>query len=192
MSLSEIITTDMKEAMKAKDNATLSTLRLLRSAIKNKQIDLQHELSDEEVQAVVKSQAKQLKDSIESFTSGGREDLAESTASELEILKKYLPEEMSDEDLEAIVKKAIEDSGATSKADMGKAMGMAMKAVAGKADGNRVKEIVAKSLSVFVLAFAMFALLGDVAHAAIPVLDSIEAVPIIEVGVRVLRVVILE
>jgi uncharacterized protein len=191
MSLSEQITTDMKTAMKAKDNATLSTLRLLRSAIKNKQIDLGHELTDEEVIAVIKAQAKQLKDSIESFTDGGREDLAEPTRLELETLKKYLPAEMSDEDLETIVKKVIEDSGATSKAEMGKVMGLAMKAVAGKADGNRVKEIVAKSLSVFVLSIGIMAVYSSAALAAIPVLESMEAVPIIEIGVRIIRVMIL-
>lgn len=191
MSLSEIITTDMKEAMKAKDNATLSTLRLLRSAIKNQEIDLQHELTDEEVLAVVKSQTKQLKDSIEAFVSGNREDLAEPTRAEVEILKKYLPAEMSDEELQGIVKKTIEELGATSKEDMGKVMGLAMKAVAGKADGNRVKQMVEKSLSVFVLALGMFVFWGSVAHASIPIIDTLDSAPSLEMGIRVIRVLLL-
>ena len=191
MSLSDKITSDMKEAMKAKNNATLSTLRLLRSAIKNKQIDLGHELSDEEVQAVVKSQAKQLKDAIESFSAGDREDLADKARSEVKILETYLPEEMSDEELEKIVKQTIEESGATSKADMGKVMGAAMKAVKGQADGNRVKEMVMKGLSVFVLAFGVLAMFTPDAHASIPILDAVETVPYMETMVRVVRVLLL-
>lgn len=86
MSLAEKITENMKAAMKAKDSATLSTLRLLLSAMKNKKIDVQHELSDAEVQDVVKTQVKQLKDSIESFKAGGREDLAVSVQVEIGVL----------------------------------------------------------------------------------------------------------
>ncbi len=191
MSLSEQITTDMKEAMKAKDNATLSTLRLLRSAIKNKEIDVQHELSDTETLDVVKSQSKQMKDSVEAYVSGGREDLAIPARAEIETLKKYLPAEMSDEELEEIVKKTIEESGATSKAEMGKVMGAAMKAVAGKADGNRVKQMVEKGLSVFVLSLGIFAIWGGVAEAAIPLMETVGVIPVVEIGVRIIRVLIL-
>src|SRR3989338_8870037 len=137
MSLASIITENMKAAMKAKDSATLSTLRLLISAMMNKKIDVQHELSDAEVQEVVKSQVKQLKDSIESFKAGGREDLATSTQTEIFVLEQYLPAQMGDEELTKIVKEVVEKSGATSKADMGKVMGAAMAAVAGRADGSR-------------------------------------------------------
>ena len=151
MSLLLQITEDMKSAMKTKNNATLSTLRLLLSAAKNKKIDLQHELSDEEMLAVIKSQTKQLQDGFESFTSAGREDLAAQTKAEMEILAAYLPAQMSDEELTMIVKKTVADLGVTSKAEMGKVMGLAMKAVAGKADGTRVKQIVETLLGVFVL-----------------------------------------
>lgn len=150
MSLSQQITDDMKEAMKAKNDATLSTLRLLRSAMKNKQIDVQHELSDVEIQEVIKIQVKQLKDAINDFKAGGRMDLAEGNQKELEVLNKYLPAELSDEELQTIVKEAVIQSGATAKSDMGKAMGFVMKAVAGRADGTRVKKLVESLLSVFV------------------------------------------
>jgi len=158
--------------MKAKDSATLSTLRLLLSALKNKQIDVQHDLSDAEVQDVVKSQVKQLKDSIETFTQGGRDDMAQSAQVEVEILEKYLPEQMGDEELETIVRSAIEQSGAQSKADMGKAMGAAMQAVAGRADGSRVKEIVGTLLSAFVPIGFGLALFTLDAHAAVPLVDT--------------------
>jgi len=195
MSLSEQITSDMKEAMKAKNSATLSTLRLLRSAIKNKAIDLRHDLSDDEVQAVVKSQVKQLKDSIESFKEGGRDEMVQDLQVELEVLSAYLPEEMGDEELESVVKGAVEASGASSKAEMGMAMGAAMKAVAGRADGNRVKTIVMKLLPSLALV-----LVGTFAHAT----SALAAIPLdselgsmgfsadfMVMGLQALRVIIL-
>lgn len=162
----------MKLAMKAKDSATLSTLRLLLSAIKNKQIDLQHDLSDAEVQDVIKSQVKQLKDSIESFASGGREDMAASSQAEVDLLEKYLPAKMNDEALEVIVKEAVEASGATGKADMGRAMGAAMKAVDGRADGNRVKAIVGSLLGAFLPVFIGIGLMTHDVHAAVPLIEN--------------------
>jgi uncharacterized protein len=151
MNLLSRITADMKEAMKSKNNATLSTLRLLLSALKYKQIDVQHALSDEEVQGVIKTQVKQLNDSILSYDQGARGDLVESAKSEIAILETYLPAQLADDALEAIVKEAVAQSGAKSKEDTGKAMGAAMKAVAEKADGTRVKQIVEGLLRVFVL-----------------------------------------
>ena len=91
MSLTDTITSDMKEAMKAKDKARLSTLRMLKTALKNKQIELMHELSDEEALAVVKKQIKELNKSIELFETGGRPELAEAAKAEIEILESYLP-----------------------------------------------------------------------------------------------------
>lgn len=154
MSLSQQITDDMKEAMKAKNDATLSTLRLLRSAMKNKQIDVQHELSDTEIQEVIKTQVKQLKDAINDFKAGGRMDLAEANQKELDVLSKYLPTELSDDELQIIVKEAVGQSGAVTKSDMGKAMGFVMRAVAGRADGTRVKTLVELLLGVFI--FSIF------------------------------------
>jgi len=171
MSLAEKITENMKTAMKAKDSATLSTLRLLLSALKNKKIDVQHELSDAEVQDVVKTQMKQLKDSIESFTAGGREDLATSVQAEIAVLEQYLPTQMNDEELTRVVKEVVQASGATSKADMGKVMGAAMAAVAGRADGSRVKECVSRLLPI--LALVVLGLTSSSsAIAAIPLMQT--------------------
>ena len=171
MSLAQKLTDNMKLAMKAKDSATLSTLRLLLSALKNKKIDVQHELSDTEVQEVVKAQVKQLKDSIEAFKAGGREDLAVSVQIEIAVLEQYLPAQMGDEELVQVVKEAVEKSGATSKADMGKVMGAAMAAVAGRADGSRVKEIVGSLLASFTLVIVGLSFAQEV-YAAIPLVDT--------------------
>jgi len=193
MHLAEQITTDIKTAMKAKDNATLSTLRMLLSAMKNKQIDLQHELSEDEVLAVVKSQVKQLKDSLVSFTEAGREDLAEGVKAEVEILEKYLPAEMTDEQITEIVKKTIEETGATSMADMGKVMGASMKAVAGQADGVRVKIIVQQLLAVFALVAIGLTVFPEAAMAAIPMVGEVATEPIarFEFALRTFRVLVL-
>ena len=151
MTLLERITADTTEAMKTKQTATLSTLRLLKSAIKNKQIEVQHELSDEEVTVIIKMTVKQTKDSLQTFEEAGRVELADQAKAEIVILKGYLPEEMSDDELGEIVKGVIEQVGATSKEDVGKVMGASMKAVAGRADGSRVKSLVENLLAVFVL-----------------------------------------
>lgn len=147
MSIIQQIDTELKEAMKSKSEFELATLRLVKTALKNKQIELMHELSDEDAQAVIKSMVKQGKDALVDFTGAGRQDLMERQAKELAFLEKFLPAAMSETELEEICKKAIAEVGATSAADMGKAMGAAMKLAAGKADGNAVKSIVQKLLS---------------------------------------------
>ena len=191
MSLAEKITENMKAAMKAKDSATLSTLRLLLSAMKNKKIDVQHELSDAEVQDVVKTQVKQLKDSIESFKAGGREDLAVSVQVEIGVLEQYLPTQMSDEELAPIVNEVVEKSGATSKADMGKVMGAAMAAVAGRADGSRVKDIVGSLLAGFVLVVVGLSFSHE-ALAAVPLIETFSSGPAYaEFMLRIVRVLML-
>lgn len=189
MSLAQTLKQDMKAAMKAKDNATLSTLRLLLSAIKNKQIDTQHELSDEEIQAVIKTQVKQLKDAAGTFREGGREDMAADSEAEMKILEKYLPAQLSDEALEEVVKKAVEESGAAGPQDMGRAMGAAMKAVAGQADGNRVKDIV-KSLLGVLAGVAVGLSVGSEAHAAIPLLEEQGITGYVETLLRTTRVIL--
>lgn len=191
MSLSERIAADTKQAMKAKENATLSTLRLLRSAMKNKQIDVQHELSDEEVLGVIKAQVKQLNDSLESFVAAGREDLAQSTRAELSALSAYLPAQMSDETLDEVVKRAIEQVGATGKQDMGKVMGAAVKAAAGAADGARIKTAVERLLGVFVLA-VVAALAPQEAYAVINIVpEPLAYYSFLENGLRIVRVLLL-
>jgi uncharacterized protein len=146
MNLSEQIKDDIKVAMKGRDMQTLTILRGLSSSMKNKSIDLKKELEDAEVIAVVKSDVKKLKDALETFVSAAREDLVKKTKEEIEVLKKYLPAEMSDEDLEAKVKEVLEKEDITDAADIGKAMGAAMAELKGQADGGRVKEMVGKLL----------------------------------------------
>lgn len=146
MSLTRQITDDMKAAMKAQEAAKLSTIRMLKTALKNKEIDLMHELTDDEALAVIRTQIKQLKDSAESFAAAGRADLADPVAGEIAVLEGYLPAQIPDEALAAKVREALAQAGITSKADAGKAMGVAMKAVAGLADGARVKKAVEAAL----------------------------------------------
>jgi len=185
MSLIEHINEDFKAAMKGQDQATLSTLRMLKSALKNKQIDLMHELSEDEAMAVVKSQIKQLRDAADEYAAGAREEMAESAREEMRILEKYLPAQMDDATLQAKVKEALTAAGMTSKADAGKAMGVAMRAVAGQADGSRVRAIVESILVCLVLTVVAFVADGATAHAATStVADSTASylVPMLRVG----------
>lgn len=169
----------MKEAMKAKENAKLSTLRMLKSALQNKKIELLHDLSDQDVLAVIKSQIKQLKDSLEAFEQAGRHEMAESTKAEINLLNTYLPAELSDEELAKVVKDAVEATGASRPADIGKAMGAAMKAVAGRADGNRVKTLVQTLLTCLFL----FLFTAGVVHAS-----GAETVPFVIQSLKIGRV----
>lgn len=196
MTLLEQISSDLKDAMRAKDESTLSTLRMLKSALKNKEIDLIRPLTEVEVLDVIKSQAKQLKEAIDQFEAGGRSDLAEGNKVELEVLKKYMPAELSDADLEGVVREAVAQSGATSKADMGKAMGFVMKAVAGRADGTRVKGLVEKLLGVLVFAVLANTMAVSSAHAEIgmitlPEFGTYSYLPYLEMGIRLVRVMFL-
>ena len=143
MNLVQTIDHDFKETMKAKEEVRLSTLRMLRTSIKNKQIDVQHELTDQEAIAVIKTMMKQYQDALNDFMNAGRTDLADRQQKELDILSAYLPPSLSEAELEAIVRDAVQSSGVT---DVGKAMGVAMKAVNGRADGNDVRKIVTRIL----------------------------------------------
>ncbi|MFH1089601.1 MAG: GatB/YqeY domain-containing protein [Candidatus Uhrbacteria bacterium] len=146
MSTLEKINADLTAAMKEKKEAVLSTLRLLRSALKNKEIELIRELKEEDVLAVIRTQIKQLKDALASFEAAGRNDLVEKNKNELVTLEGYLPAEMPDEDLEKTVRDALLEAGISAKADTGKAMGAVMTAVAGRANAGRVKEVLEKVL----------------------------------------------
>lgn len=146
MTLVERIDQEMKDAMKAKDEAKLSTVRMVRSALKNKQIDLGHPLTDDEAQAVVRTMVKQYKDAVTDFTTAGRTDLVDKQNAEIAILETYLPAQMSDADIEGIAKSVIAAQNATAK-DIGRVMGAVMKEVAGRADGNRVKDVIGKLLT---------------------------------------------
>lgn len=149
MTLKEKILADFKQAFMDKDTLKKSVLSLLKSEISNKEIELlkrDEGLNDEEVVAIVNRAIKQRLDSIQQYQQGGREDLAAEEVKEIEVLKLYQPEQLSDEEIEKEVKAAIEQSGATGKADMGKVMGLAMAKLKGKADGTKVRELVEKSL----------------------------------------------
>lgn len=141
MTLLERIDHDLKEAMKAKNETALSTLRLVRSALKNKQIDAQKELSEADVTAVIKTMVKQYRDALADFSASGRQDLADRQAAEIALLETYLPAGMSEAELEAICTRVISEQNATSK-DLGRIMGLIMKEVNGGADGNTVRAIV--------------------------------------------------
>ncbi len=149
MSLKQTILSDMKEAMKAGDATKRDTLRMLDSMIKNTEIEKMKKeegLSDEEAQAVIVRAVKQRRDSVEQYKAGGREDLAEKERKEIEILSAYMSEQLGEDKIREIVKAVIAETGATSKADMGKVMGAAMGKLKGQADGNVVKKIVEEEL----------------------------------------------
>ncbi len=147
--LQDQIKKDLITSLKAKEENRVSVLRMLQSAIKNKEIELKKRegLSDEEIGQVVASEAKKRNDSIESFKSGGRDELAAKEEKELEILKNYMPEQMSEEEVGKIVGKVIADTRAASAADFGKVMGKVMAELKGKADGNLVSKLVKEKLS---------------------------------------------
>ena len=138
---------DLKEAMKAKNEIKVSTLRFLKASFVNAQIDKKGELSDEETIAIIKKQIKQRNESIEGFKKGNRPELADKETKELEILKSYLPEELSSEQLLAFVKEAIEETQAQGPKDMGKVMKVVMAKAKGRADGKVISEMVSKGLS---------------------------------------------
>ncbi|MFA5129709.1 MAG: GatB/YqeY domain-containing protein [Patescibacteria group bacterium] len=146
MTINETISSDMNSAMKTKDELKLSTLRLVRSSLMNKKIELGHELTDEEAMAVLKSMKKQFLDALADFESASRQDLIEKQKAELAILEAYLPQAMPAEELERVVTEAVKASSAEGAKDFGKAMGAAVKAVEGRADGSEIRAIVQRLL----------------------------------------------
>jgi uncharacterized protein YqeY len=146
MALTEQIRADLTAAMKAQEKERLSTLRMLQSALKNEQINLGHELSDEEAMSVIRKAVKQRQDSIEQYTSGNRPELAEKERAEMEILKTYLPPELSEAELESGLREIIASTGAQSKKDMGKVMKEATARYKGRVDGKKIQEVVQRLL----------------------------------------------
>ena len=147
MSLSDDIARDMKEAMKAGDKERLSTVRLLLSAVRNKAIELRtDELADEEVQSVVATLIRQRQDSIEQYAKAGRDDLADKEAREIEVLKGYMPPQLSEDELREIVRSVAAETGATSMKEMGAVMKGVMARVKGRADGRTVNAMVKEVL----------------------------------------------
>ncbi|BFT73386.1 MULTISPECIES: GatB/YqeY domain-containing protein [Paenibacillus] len=146
MSLSDRLNEDMKQAMKSQDKFKLSVIRMVRSTIKNSEIDLKRSLDDNEVLDVLTREIKQRKDSLQEFTKAGRDDLAENLQAELVILAEYMPQQLSEEEVKAIVQQTIQQIGASSKADMGKVMTALMPQVKGRADGKLINQLVQQLL----------------------------------------------
>ena len=147
MSLKEQISTDIKEAMKAKENVKRDALRLLSSAFKQIEVDERKELSDEDIIKIIQKQIKQRNDSIEQYTIAGRDDLIEKEQAEISFYEPYLPKQLSDEELTTAIKSIIAQVVATTMKDIGKVMGMASKELAGKVDGKRINECAKALLS---------------------------------------------
>ncbi|ETT74356.1 GatB/YqeY domain-containing protein [Paenibacillus sp. FSL R7-0204] len=146
MNLSERLNEDMKQAMKSKDKFTLSTIRMVRSTIKYLEIDLKRTLDDNEVLDILSREIKQRKDALQEFEAAGRDELAASTKAEIEIIIKYLPEQLTEEEIKVIVQQTIQETGASSKSEMGKVMSALMPKVKGRADGKLVNQAVQQFL----------------------------------------------
>lgn len=147
MSLINQLNADMKDAMRSKDKETLNVIRMVKASLQNESIKLsKNELSEDEELTILSRELKQRKDSLQEFSSAGRDDLVGKINNEIAILEKYMPEQLSDDELQSIVQKTIQDTGATSIKDMGKVMGALMPKVKGKADGSRVNHLVKESL----------------------------------------------
>ena len=136
--LSNRITDDVKVAMKAKDKPRLGVLRLITAAIKQREVDERITLDDDQVLAVLEKMIKQRKDSIAQYEKAGRDELAQQEAFEIGIIQDYLPEQLSDDEIDALITEAISSSGAASMKDMGKVMGMLKPKLAGRADMGAV------------------------------------------------------
>lgn len=149
--LLERLNEDLKEAMRNKDKIRLRTLRSLRAALKNKQIDQRESgadtvLSEQDQLAVLRKQVNQRKDSIEQYEDAGRDDLVQKEKEELDVLEEYMPSTLSDDELKEILQSIVDDVGAESMADMGAVMGRAMDKLRGRVDGGRVQEEVKRML----------------------------------------------
>ncbi len=147
--LKEKLEADLKSALKAGERARVSVLRMVVSAIRNKEIEKQKKdtgLPEADVLAVLQSEVKKRKDSVEGFRKGGREEMAQKEEAEVEVIKMYLPAEASDDDIRAAVEKAVQETGASGPSDFGRAMKAAMVALKGQADGNRVSRALKAAL----------------------------------------------
>ncbi len=144
--LTEKVRADLTAAMKAQEKDRLSTLRMLQSALKNEQINVGHELSDEEAMSVIRKAVKQRQDSIEQYSNAGRTELADKERAEMDLLKTYLPAELSEAELESGLREIIASTGAQSKKDLGKVMKEATARYKGRADGKKIQELVSRLL----------------------------------------------
>ena len=147
MSLKQQITEDMKTAMRAKDSMRLGAIRLLLSAIKQREVDERIELTDADVIAVIEKMLKQRRDSITAFEGAGRTDLADIEKFEVSVLQTYMPKQLSDDELNQIITQVIADSGASGAKDMGKVVGLVKPLVAGVADMGKVSGLIKSRLA---------------------------------------------
>jgi uncharacterized protein YqeY len=147
MDLIDQLESDLAEAMKLRDEVRTTTLRLLKSALKNYQIELGHDLTMQEALSVLQKEAKKHQDSIKQYEDAKREDLANEEKAELDIIEKYLPEQISQDEVEKAVDSAIAELGATGPADMGKVIGLVRQKTEGQADGSMIAELAKQKLS---------------------------------------------
>ena len=147
MSLEERLVEEMKQALKSNDKLRLSTIRMIRSALKNKEIELRKKLEDEEVVKVIQVMMRKGEESVEQFQIGGRMDLVEKEKKEIEILKSFLPQPFSQEEILKIIDQSIQETQASSLKDIGKVMKSVMPKIGGKADGKLINQLVKERLS---------------------------------------------
>jgi len=147
MSLEEKLVEEMKQAMKANDKLRLSTIRMIRSSLKNKEIELRKKLENEDILKVIQVMVRKGEESIEQFQAGGRTDLVEKEKKEIEILKSFLPQPLSQEEILKIIDQSIQEAQASSLKDMGKVMKLVMPKIGGKADGKLINQLVKERLS---------------------------------------------
>jgi uncharacterized protein YqeY len=146
MSLSGKIEKDLKESLKSGDKNRLSILRMVKSAVKNKEIEKGDPLTDEDIQAVFRSFSKKAGESIEQFSRAGRDELAEKEKAELAVLQEYLPKQLGEEDIRKAVRDVIDETGAAGVKDMGRVMKAVMSKLKGQADGRLVNNLVKETL----------------------------------------------
>jgi hypothetical protein len=147
MSLEERLVEEMKVAMKSNEKLRLSTIRMIRSAVKNKEIEFRKPLNDEEVQKVIQGMVRKGEESLEQFKLGGRMDLVEKEGKEIEILKSFLPQSLTHEEILRIIDQTIEETQSTTLKDLGKVMKFVMPKLQGKADGKLVNQLAKERLS---------------------------------------------
>jgi len=147
MSLEERLVEEMKQAMKSSEKLKLSAIRMIRSALKNKEIELRKKLEDEEIVKVIQAMVRKGEESVEQFQTGGRMDLVEKERSEIEIMKSFLPQPISQEEILKIIDQSIQETQASSLKDLGKVMKSVMPKIGGKADGKLINQLVKERLS---------------------------------------------
>lgn len=147
MSLQTQLSDAMKEAMKAKDSLRLNAIRMIRTAVKNREIEIRAELDDQAIIGVLSTLVKQRKESAQVYREGGRTDLAEKEEQELLVIQSFLPAQLSEEEIRALIEKVVAETGASSARDMGKVMKVMSAETLGRADGRLVSELVKARLS---------------------------------------------